>query len=190
MNTQPKLHSADTYTSNLLPEILRFKPRRRYRTDKIARLPQSVRDSINHLLDEGLPYKQIIQNLGPHGKGLTKQNLSRWKQGPYQEYLKDQDFKDFTRHQMEFAARLLREIPEDSVQIRESCSRIAALQTLDALMHHGSSVLKHTLQNRPESILSLYNTICNLANADLNKRKARSRLSTPKPPTGSASSPA
>src|ERR1043166_31662 len=103
MNPQPKPKPINTYTPNLLPEILRSRPRRRYRTDKIARLPKAVRDSINQMLDEGLAYKEIIQRLGEHGKHLNKQNISRWKQGPYQEYLKDQDFREFPRQQMEFA---------------------------------------------------------------------------------------
>src|SRR5262245_58747640 len=85
---------------DFIPEILRFRPRRRRRTDKIARLPSAVRASINFMLDEGLPYKEIIQRLGEHGKNLSKQNLSRWKQGAYQDYLYDQQHN---RLQMEFA---------------------------------------------------------------------------------------
>src|SRR3989442_1229945 len=101
---------------------------------------------------------------------------------------------------MDYAVELLREIPEDSSQLREACNRVAALQTLHALKHHGSSVLNNTLQNRPGSILNLYNTICNMANAEVNKQKQQfalgrasaqfQRVLTPKPPPSSASSPA
>ena len=176
MSAEPKLKSIDTCTPNLLPEILRFRPRRRSRTDKIARLPKPLRDSINEMLDEGLPYKEIIQRLGDHGKHLNKQNISRWKQGPYQEYLKGQDFNEFTRHQMEFAAELLPEMPENSRQLQEACNRIAALQVFNALLRQGAALVTNTLQLQPENFYKLANTIYKISSAELDLAKHRRML--------------
>src|SRR5436189_4005033 len=51
------------------------------RNGKIARLPRATRDMINHMLDDGLPYHIIIDELGEAGEHLNLQNLTNWKQG-------------------------------------------------------------------------------------------------------------
>ena len=60
------------------------------RNGKVARLPAALRDQVNRGLDEGLPYKTIIASLGPAGQHLNEDNLSNWRLGGYQDYLKAQ----------------------------------------------------------------------------------------------------
>ena len=59
------------------------------RTDRLAqridRLPKETRDMINLMLDDGLPYHILIEELGEAGQGLKPQNLTDWVQGRYQE---------------------------------------------------------------------------------------------------------
>jgi hypothetical protein len=57
------------------------------RTGKVARLARAVRERVNHMLDDGVPYDTIIQKLGKHGKHLTVDNLSEWKQGGHRDWL-------------------------------------------------------------------------------------------------------
>jgi len=173
MNSPSRPSDLPPKTPDFLPELLRFRPRRRRRTDKIARLPSAVRASLNHMLDEGLPYKEIIQRLGEHGKNLSKQNLSRWKQGAYQDHLYDQQLAEYNRLQMEFAAELLPEIPEDSRQLAEACNRLAALQAFAALRDQGPSLLGKALKENPFAILHLSDTICRQANVALQAEKLR-----------------
>src|SRR5215471_14873949 len=54
------------------------------RTGKVARLPRTVRERVNCMLEEGLPYDIIIQRLGKH---RTLDNLSQWKKGGYRDWL-------------------------------------------------------------------------------------------------------
>src|SRR4051794_19586405 len=42
---------------------------------KVARLPIALRDQINRLLDDGDPYKVIIEKLGEPGKHLNEHNI-------------------------------------------------------------------------------------------------------------------
>jgi len=46
------------------------------RNGKIARLPKATRDLINRMLDDGLPYHVILDELGETGEGINAQNLT------------------------------------------------------------------------------------------------------------------
>src|SRR5712672_3124763 len=78
-----------TETLSLLPQVraLDSQPSSR-RNGKIARLPKETRDMINRMLDDGIPYHVIIDELGEAGEALNTQNLTNWKQGGYQEWSK------------------------------------------------------------------------------------------------------
>src|ERR1051325_10189187 len=97
-----------------LPTTPAFRPRTQEppsanrRNDKIARLPKETRDMINRMLDDGLPYHVIIDELGEAGEGLNAQNLTNWKQGGYQDYLKVQNLIEKIRIQTETAIDVLR----------------------------------------------------------------------------------
>lgn len=59
----------------------------RPRNGKIARLPEPIRNCINQMLDEGLPFQIIRERLGDLGQHLNAQNLSNWKHlGGYQNW--------------------------------------------------------------------------------------------------------
>lgn len=73
------------------------------RTGKIARLPQEVRERLNRRLHEGQPGPELIAWLNKlpdvvavlrdlfHGQPVNEQNLSEWRQGGYQYWLRHQD---------------------------------------------------------------------------------------------------
>jgi hypothetical protein len=160
------------------------------RKGKIARLPKPIRDMINHMLDDGLPYHVIIDELGEAGEGLNAQNLTNWKQGGYQDYLKIQQTIDQIKAQTEAAIDILKETAGlDASKIIEACSQVAAVQLFNALMEHGDSALQKMLIKEPARYISLINTVCNIANSGLRFDKYRRALaSTPDP--GSAGIPA
>ena len=62
----------------------------RRRNGKVARLPFALRDQINRMIDDGVPYQTIIKNLGDAGKHLSEQNLSMWRKGGFQESARNQ----------------------------------------------------------------------------------------------------
>src|SRR4051812_5505832 len=60
------------------------------RNGKVARLPEPIRNRINQMLENGLPYRVIIRNLAETESlpyPLSEMNLSNWFQGGYQDYL-------------------------------------------------------------------------------------------------------
>src|SRR5439155_20655248 len=70
-------------------------PERRSRS-KIAQLPKVLRDRVNTMLDDGLPYKLIIEKLEhstapPLPYPISEMTLSRWKDGGHQRHLAEQE---------------------------------------------------------------------------------------------------
>jgi len=138
------------------------------RNGKIARLPHATRDMINKMLDDGLPYHVIIEELGEAGEGLNTQNLTNWKQGGYQDWLKNQALIDRMRAQTEFAIDLLSETGDaDASLVTEACHLVAAVQLLEALMEHGDQAVKKLLVDKPQTYISILNVICRLADSGL-----------------------
>src|SRR5437667_8459574 len=76
-------------------------------TAKIERLPKATRDMINLMLDDGLPYRVIIDELADTGRGLTPQSLTQWLKSGYEDYLKNREKIEGARTEAEFAADLL-----------------------------------------------------------------------------------
>src|SRR4051812_35360327 len=64
------------------------------RKGKVARKPKEIRDRINQLLLDGVPYLDIIARLGDDASDLNEDNLSNWRAGGYQEWLREQDRRD------------------------------------------------------------------------------------------------
>jgi len=74
---------------------------------KIACLPKKVRDHINQMLEDGVRYVQIKENLGDHGKDLTLDNISQWKKRGHQLWLKEQFWREEMRARMDAFTDLL-----------------------------------------------------------------------------------
>ena len=79
------------------------------RNGKIARLPKAVRDELNRRLSDGEPGNQLVawlnglpevQNVVVSefgGRTVREQNLSEWKQGGYQDWLRQQEALELVR---------------------------------------------------------------------------------------------
>ena len=73
------------------------------RKSKIARLPRSIRDELNHRLDNGEPGLRLVEWLNHlpeakeilardfRGHRITPQNLSEWRRGGYRDWLAQQE---------------------------------------------------------------------------------------------------
>jgi hypothetical protein len=152
------------------------------RNGKIARLPKQTREMINRMLDDGLPYKVIIDELGEAGQGLNLQNLTNWKQGGYQDWLKNQELMDRTKAHTEHAIELFRETGGvvDTATIAEAGHMIGAAHVMDALMDRGA--LKGMLANDPENYIRILNLVCRLSNSSLRHQKNRQLTKRPDAP--------
>src|SRR5438309_4394863 len=73
--------------------------RARPRTGKVARLPYATRQRINQLIEDGFPYKAIIEKLNQDALlpyPISEDNLSNWRLGGYEEWRRQQQQKQLT----------------------------------------------------------------------------------------------
>jgi hypothetical protein len=152
-------------------------PQNHRRNGKIARLPKEARDIINHMLDDGLPSRVIIDELGDAGRGLNAQNLTNWVQGGYEDYLQHQEAIEQAKIQAEFATELLRENGDtDPAAVHRACQLIAAVQLLGVLKDHGEQALTKMLEREPARYLPMLNTLSNMSRADVQFQKRQDTL--------------
>ena len=88
------------------------------RLGKIARMPQSIRDALNERLQNGEEGKDLVEWLNGQaeaqevlrakfdGRAVSEQNLSEWKQGGYEDWLRLQEDCALARSMMERADEL------------------------------------------------------------------------------------
>ena len=147
------------------------------RNGKVARLPLALREQINHMLDDGVPYKTIIERLGEAGKHLNKDSISNWRLGGYQDYLKAQLINDRARTQTEAASDVVRDIGHPGpAKLQQVCQEIALLQYLRTLMDHGDQLAQDSLKKNPAKMITLMNACSNMASAGLAIDKQKRKL--------------
>ena len=132
MNSQPEILSPLTQNdSPATPaeNLLTFQHRG---NGKIARLPKVVRDQVNQMLLDGVPYADIIQRLGDHGHDLNVAHIGEWKRRGYQDWLLQQEWLDRMTSKTSFSTDILN-APETS-GLHEAGLRFAAAQMFDQLM--------------------------------------------------------
>jgi hypothetical protein len=124
------------------------------------------------MLDDGLPYKVIIEKLGDAGKHLNEHNISNWRLGGFQDYLKAQALNDRARSQTEAAADVVRKGGHlDPALLKRVCSEVALLQCLDTVMEHGEQLAQHALKRNPAKLITLVNACSNMSNSNRAREK-------------------
>jgi hypothetical protein len=104
---------------------------RHRRTGKVARLPRATREKLNQLLADGVRYRDIIAQLGSEAAGLSDQNISRWKDGGYRDWLLEQTWLTETRLRQNSASDLASDF--DAAQLNQAALQLASLQMFEAL---------------------------------------------------------
>ncbi|MEQ1749027.1 MAG: hypothetical protein ABL974_06365 [Prosthecobacter sp.] len=109
------------------------------RNGKIARLPKSIRDRLNQQILDGVPGKNLVAWLNEkievqilleeyfNSRPITEQNLSEWKQGGHQDWLKHQEIRDRVRLMGEEGEDLAKEAGQMPLSDRHAATMAMAL---------------------------------------------------------------
>ena len=117
------------------------------------------------MLDDGLSYPQIIQQLGNDGKGLDKEHIRRWKSGGYNDYLREQRLLDQCRTRAERATHLLRQ--PGHIPAFQAAQQIATAQICETLAETGAEILRQALAASPLNYFRMLNAFSRLATGGL-----------------------
>ena len=138
---------------------------------KIARLPKTIRDQINHWLLDGVSYPDIIQRLGEHGKDLRPANLSEWKKRAYQDWLVQQAFIERTRSRQETPGDLVRDF--DATEVNHAALQLGALTIFEALRDLGPGSLDEKLGGDSAAFVRLLNALARTSRETMMLQKYR-----------------
>jgi hypothetical protein len=135
------------------------------RTGRIARLPKATRDQLNQMILDGVPYAEIIQKLGEEGKDLVEKNLTTWRAGGYQDWLRQQQRIELIQSKHEMAMDLLGQNPGTS--LHEASRQIAAAQLCELIVDFDPAILLDALREKPEFYARLLSVLARLSESDL-----------------------
>jgi len=129
---------------------------------KIARLPKNVRDQLNQMIQDGVQYKDIKQQLGDHGTSLTIDNISKWKtKGGYDAWVNEQLWREEMRASIEAFAEPLTD--SDPAQLPMVGLQMSLAQICLRLRNLGPGARKDQLENNADQYLRMLNTLARLS---------------------------
>src|SRR5436190_6902632 len=73
----------------------------------VARLPKAIREQLNQMMLDSVPYAEIIERLGDPASHLKPSHLSEWKKRGHQDWLLHQDWLAERRIRQESAGDIL-----------------------------------------------------------------------------------
>ncbi len=140
------------------------------RTGKIARLPFEIRTEVNQWIRDGVPYAQIIAFLAARGHmGINEQNLTNWKDGGHQDWLKKQERLADMAAKREFAMQIVKE--NDGSRLHEANLHLAASQLYDVLTDFDTERLKDMLDENPSQYRHIANALAKLSKGNIEVQK-------------------
>ena len=131
------------------------------RTGKIARLPEDIRNRVNELLDDGVDYPHIIDYLTQAGyPGIYPKNLSNWKDGGYEDWLKHCQRLEELELKTAYAVEVAR--GTDATKFQEAAVNLTAVQFYDLLNRFDPHTLTQALREHPEKFPAVINSFAKL----------------------------
>src|SRR5882672_2348778 len=96
---------------------------------KVAHLPKDIRRLVNEMLDDGATYNEIVAKLAELGHpGFFYQNIQRWKNGGYKQWLRAQEQREETIIMTETALELAQDDPNTAAHLCEANEILLALK--------------------------------------------------------------
>jgi hypothetical protein len=124
------------------------------RTGKVARLPAAVRDTVNLMLHDGVPYATIIQKLADSGyPGFTPSNLSRWKDAGYVDWVCQGQQAEEIKARSQWTQQLLNDLgKQDSPSLDQALDLLVTSQLLAALSRITTKEFSSALGHNKETL--------------------------------------
>jgi len=137
----------------------------RHRNGHVARLPKIVRQRINEMLDDGLPYAQILKKLGAKARGLDTIHIGSWKAGGYQDYLNEERRLGECRLRHDLIKQLATDHP--GIEAYQASPKIAVALACETLLDLGPETLRRALQENPMNAFRLLNALARVLSGGL-----------------------
>jgi hypothetical protein len=148
------------------------------RTGKVARLPKVIRDQINVMIQDGVPYLKIIETLGAHTEALTENNLSTWKTGGYLDWLREQQLAKIIESKHELAESIVARSPNDNAA-GQAVLQVIATNLCRFLAETDPATMRDSLISDSDKFTRFVNSMVRLAEGgikcEIHKFRAQDR---------------
>ena len=141
------------------------------RNGNVARLNKEMRDRINVMIEDGVSYPEIIERLGEDGKGISVSNLSRWKEGGYQDWLAERAFVERLRARQEASRELVKDF--DATEVNHAALQLGTLHIFEALRELGPGPLNKKLGGDCAAFARLVNALARASRETMQLQKYR-----------------
>jgi hypothetical protein len=142
------------------------------RTGFVARLPKDAREKVNRLIDDGVPYAKIIEELGDLGKALNENHLTSWRKGGY---------LDWVDHQARLAAlgatrdaALALVETKSGATVQDAGRSIASAQLYELLLSFNGERLVKMFEQKPELYFRVLTALARLSESEVACSRRRS----------------
>jgi len=132
------------------------------RNSKIARLPKDLRDKINTMIQDGVPYLQIIDHLGLAVHDINEMNLSRWKNGGYLDWLREMQFAQVIASKYELALSIIKHAHQAN-EAGQAVLHIIAANLCEFLVETDPVTLRDSLLSDADKFTRFVNSMVRLA---------------------------
>ena len=142
-------------------------PRRR---NPIERLPSSIREQVNLLIDDDKPFPEILQWLANSGHpSITQADLTVYAEGPFQRWVRDHERMDRFAAQQDIATDLTK--GENLHNFNTASVAIAQLNLFDLLNRFDITTLTKRIEEKPELWFQLISAFCSFSRLQLARDK-------------------
>ena len=147
----------------------------RRRNGRIAKLPLNLREAVNSMLEDGIPYDTIIAKLREHGIIIRRSNLTRWHNGGFQDYLKERLWLKEMRSNLDFILGHLRD--NEGSKIPEAAVQLSAIRLFEFLRDFSYAAAQGGPQANSAEFIRAANAACRLSRATLDFKSLKSAVS-------------
>lgn len=138
----------------------------------ISRMPKSVRDQVSRALEDGADWKQVRDICKQAGHpGVKPQNVTNYRKGAHQEWLKREERMEAIRRDSESTAEVVKFYVENGGSPAEAGLITAAEMMSRALADMGQESWAQLIAEHPKTALGITRELSRMAEL-LDKKKA------------------
>jgi hypothetical protein len=145
---------------------------------KIARLPNALRDRINTMIRDCVPYNTIIKTLGKPVRHINERNFTNWKNHGYKQWLEQQEQIDLMHKASNLA--IAAATSNKAMVVHQASLHLVANQLKQALTDLNTESIREALQGDPENFARIVNAIARLSEGGLRFERYHAELAEKK----------
>ncbi len=138
-------------------------PNNHGRNGTVARLPKSLRDKLNTMMQDGVPSLKIIESLGPDGTELTETNLPNWKNGGYLDWIREQQLAHVISTKHELAESIVQRAATTDTSASQAVLQVIATNLVEFLVETDPATLRQSLLSDSDKFTRFLNSMVRLA---------------------------